>query len=567
MSDIQPTFSQNRDTDFDVIVVGAGFAGLMLLHRLRGLGLRVKVFEAGDNVGGTWYWNRYPGARCDVESIEYSYSFSEELQQEWQWSERYAGQPEILRYINHVADRFDLRRDIALETYVKRARFNPDQKRWTVQTSTGQPVTARFCIMATGNLSKARIPDIPGIETFAGKWFHTSAWPKEPVDFTGLRVGVVGTGSTGIQAIPKIAAQAKHLYVFQRTANYCIPLRNTTQDRQIESDIKGRYAQLRKQARESPSGVAAFNVPTQSALDVTAQEREAAFQQRWDWGGIGLTRAFNDVIFNEEANRTASEFVIRKMREVVRDLKVAQALTPTYPIGTKRLCADTGYYETFNRDNVTLVDIKSTPIQFIGPSTVTTTEASYEVDTLVFATGFDAMTGTLLAIDIGVEGGPTLQSLWADGPHAYLGVMIAGLPNLFIVTGPGSPSVLSNVVVSIEQHVEWITDCLNHMRARGHDHIDANPEAQRAWGEHVSEVANRSLLGQASSWYTGANIPGKPRVFMPYMGGVGVFRAHCDEVARDGYRGFVLTGRVPTMPPELRLAKASREDQDTSTIA
>jgi cyclohexanone monooxygenase len=567
MLDTQPIYSRNRDTDFDVIVVGAGFAGLLLLHRLRGLGLHVKVFEAGDNVGGTWYWNRYPGARCDVESIEYSYSFSEDLQQEWQWSERYASQPEILRYINHVADRFNLRRDITLDTYVERARFNPDENRWTVATSAGQQVTARFCIMATGNLSKARIPNIPGIETFEGKWFHTSAWPKEPVDFTGLRVGVVGTGSTGIQAIPKIAAQAKHLYVFQRTANYCVPLRNSLQDRQMEGDVKGRYAQLRKQARESPSGVAGFNVPTQSALVVTAQEREAAFQQRWDWGGIGLTRAFNDLIFNEEANRTASEFVISKMREVVRDPKVALALTPTYPIGTKRLCADTGYYETFNRDNVTLVDIRSAPIESIRPNTVTTNEASYEVDALVFATGFDAMTGTLLAIDIGVEGGPTLQSLWTDGPHAYLGLMIAGLPNLFIVTGPGSPSVLSNVVVSIEQHVEWITDCLDHMRAHGHDHIEADPQAQRDWGEHVSEVANRSLLAQASSWYTGANIPGKPRVFMPYMGGVGAFRAHCDQVARDGYRGFVLTGRPGPACLESSQAGPSREDHGASTIA
>jgi len=532
---------KQQDRAYDVLVVGAGFAGLHLLHRLRALGMRAKVFEAGDDVGGTWYWNRYPGARCDVESLEYSFSFSEELQQEWKWSERYAGQPEILRYLQHVADRFDLRRDVMFNTRVARARFSPARNEWTLRTEAGEEFRARFCVMATGNLSKASLPGIPGIESFQGRWFHTSAWPKEPVDFTGLRVGVVGTGSTGIQLIPKVAEQAKHLYVFQRTANYCIPLRNGPQDADIEREAKGRYAALRKQARESPSGVAGFNVPTQSVLEVDPQEREAAFERRWNWGGIGLTRAFNDVLFNAESNRIASDYVKRKMREVVKDPEVANALTPTYPIGTKRLCADTGYFQTFNRDNVTLVDIRRSPMRAVGPQHVQTEDATYEVDALVFATGFDAMTGTLLAIDIGVEGGPTLRSLWADGPHAYLGLMVAGLPNLFMVTGPGSPSVLSNVVVSIEQHVEWITNCLEHMRTRHLDHIEALPEAQQTWGEHVNEVASRSLLAQASSWYTGANIPGKPRGFIPYMGGVGAFRAHCDAVAHDGYQGFVLS--------------------------
>lgn len=524
--------------DCDVVVIGAGFAGLYLLHRLRRLGFRVKVLEAGEDVGGTWYWNRYPGARCDVESLEYSYSFSEELQQEWRWSERYAGQPEILRYIHHVADRFDLRRDIALNTRVERARFDPAAHRWTVHTAQGESVSARFCIMASGNLSTARLPDVPGMQDFRGRWFHTSAWPKEPVDFTGLRVGVVGTGSTGIQVIPKIAEQAKHLYVFQRTANYSIPLRNGPQDPAIERDVKSRYVQVRKQARECPSGVAGFNVPTQSALAVSPEERELAYQQRWEWGGIGLTRTFNDVIVNAEANRTAAEFVVRKMREVIKDPTVADMLTPTYPIGTKRLCADTGYYPTFNRDNVTLVDIRRSPIEAIGEKTVHTAHASYEVDALVFATGFDAMTGALLAVDIGVNDGPTLRELWADGPSAYLGLMVAGLPNLFMVTGPGSPSVLSNVVVSIEQHVDFISDCLVSMADKGQSRVEADAGAQQEWSRHVSEVASQSLLATAASWYTGANIPGKPRVFMPYMGGVGVFRALCDEVARNGYRGF-----------------------------
>lgn len=534
------TPSHDASVDHDVVVVGAGFAGLYLIHRLRKMGMRVKVFEAGDDVGGTWYWNRYPGARCDVESLEYSYSFSEELQQEWKWSERYAAQPEILKYINYVADRFDLRRNVQLSTRVEKARFDPVTAIWLIHTSRGEQVSARYLIMASGNLSAPRLPDIPGIRDFAGRAFHTSAWPKEPVDFTGLRVGVVGTGSTGIQVIPKVAVQASQLYVFQRTANYSVPLRNGPLSPDVERDVKSRYAEVRKQARESPSGVAGFNVPRESAMAVSSQEREAAFQARWDWGGIGLTRAFNDVLFDREANRSAAEFVVRKMREVVRDPQVADMLTPDYPIGTKRLCADTGYYETFNRQNVTLVDIRRNPIEAIGPSTVRTAQATYEVDALIFATGFDAMTGALLAVDIGVEGGTSLREAWAHGPRAYLGLMVAGFPNLFMVTGPGSPSVLSNVIVSIEQHVDFISDCLSSLSVRGISQIEADATAQREWSEHVDEVASRSLMAGATSWYTGANIPGKPRVFMPYMGGVGAFRAHCDEVARLGYRGFLL---------------------------
>lgn len=531
----------SSEIDFDVIIVGAGFAGLYLVYRLRALGLKVKVFEAGDNVGGTWYWNRYPGARCDIESIEYSYSFSEELQQEWAWSERYAGQVEILNYINHVADRFELRRNIALSTRVERARFNAFNNRWSVWTDTGSHVTSRFCIMATGNLSKAKLPDIPGIKHFEGRWFHTSAWPKEPVDFTGLRVGIIGTGSTGIQVIPRVAQQAKHLYVFQRTANYCVPLRNGPQDTESERKAKARYSQLRKTARESPSGVAGFHLPTRSANELSVEEREAIFNELWNFGGIGsMTRAFNDVLTDEEANSLVSEFVIRKIQEKVSDPEVAKALTPSYPIGTRRLCADTTYFETFNQDNVTLVDIQQSPIQSINAHSVYTIDGTYEVDALIFATGFDAMTGTLLAIDIGMEEGTTLQAEWADGPSAYLGLMVAGLPNLFTVTGPGSPSVLSNVVVSIEQHVEWITDCLQHMINKGIDRIEATPEAQSDWMKHVAEIANRTLLAEAASWYTGANVPGKPRVFMPYMGGVGAFRKYCAEVACDGYRGFKL---------------------------
>ena len=522
----------------DVVVIGAGFAGLYLLHRLRRMGFSAVVLEAAAGVGGTWYWNRYPGARCDVESLEYSFSFDEALQQEWRWSERYAGQPEILRYLDHVADRFDLRRDIRLETRAIDAEFDPARDRWTVTTDTGQRHDARWCVMATGCLSSAKVPDVPGLESFAGRWYHTGLWPREPVDFSGRRVAVVGTGSTAIQAIPPIAKQAAHLYVFQRTANYSIPLRNGPLDPAYEADIKGRYAQVREQARHSPSGVAGFEVPARAALDATPEERERAYQRKWDFGGVGFTRAFNDTLFSEESNRFARDFVIPRMLAPVRDPAVAAMLTPRYRIGTKRLCADTGYFETYNRPNVTLVDISGQPIERITPQGLQVGGTVHAVDAIVFATGFDAITGALLSVNPRVRGGTDLRSRWTHGPRAYLGVMAAGLPNLFMVTGPGSPSVLSNVVVSIEQHVEWITDCLEALRRDGRERIEATADAEEAWSRHVDEVARKSLLAEAASWYTGANIPGKPRVFMPYMGGVGAFRRRCAEIAADGYVGF-----------------------------
>ncbi|MFD0667063.1 flavin-containing monooxygenase [Ramlibacter sp. MAHUQ-53] len=530
-----------RTERFDVVVVGAGFAGLYLLHRLRKQGLKVAVLEAGDNVGGTWYWNRYPGARCDVESLEYSYSFDEALQQEWRWSERYAAQPEILRYINHVADRFDLRRDIRLETRVTDAEFDPAANRWTVTTGNGQVLQARFCVMATGCLSNAQVPKFPGLDSFQGRWFHTGFWPKEGVDFTGQRVGIVGTGSTGIQVIPIVARQAAHLTVFQRTANYSIPLRNGPLTDEADQAVKRRYAEVRQQARTSPSGVAGFTVPTRGVLETPPEEVEKAFQARWDFGGIGFTRTFNDVLFKEEANRIAREFVVPRMLAPVRDPALRAKLTPTYPIGTKRLCGDTGYFETYNRDNVTLVDLKADPIEAITPTGLRTKDAHHDLDAIIFATGFDAITGALLSVNMRVKGGGDLRSAWAQGPRAYLGLMTAGLPNLFMVTGPGSPSVLSNVVVSIEQHVDWIADCLENLKARGINRIEATAQAQEDWGRHVDELASRSLLPDTASWYVGANIPGKPRVFMPYMGGVGVFRRKCDEIARDGYAGFALS--------------------------
>jgi cyclohexanone monooxygenase len=525
----------------DAVIVGAGFAGLYMLHRLRGLGLSAWVFEAGSGVGGTWYWNRYPGARCDVESMDYSYSFSDELQQEWRWSERYSAQPEILKYINHVADRFDLRRDVQLDTRVTSAVFDEATSRWTVETDRGDRVSARFCIMATGCLSDAQVPEITGLETFAGTWYHTGRWPHEGVDFTGRRVGVIGTGSSAIQSIPIIAEQAAHLFVFQRTPNYSVPAHNAPLDPDYERRVKARYDEFRRQARESRVGFVVER-SEDSALAVAPQVRQREYEKRWERGGLGFSATFADLLTNQDANDTAAEFFRAQIRTIVREPGIAEALTPKdYPLGTKRLCVDTSYYATFNRDNVTLVDLRKTPIEAITPRGVRTSDAEYAVGSLVFATGFDAMTGALLKIDIRGRAGRTLREKWAAGPRTYLGLTIAGFPNLFIITGPGSPSVLSNMIVSIEQHVDWIADCLAYLRDHGRDAIEATADAEDAWVAHVNEVGHATLYPLARSWYTGANVPGKPRVFMPYIGGVGVYRQKCDEVAKKGYEGFRLT--------------------------
>ena len=526
---------------FDAVVVGAGFAGLYMLHRLRGLGLSARVYEAGGGVGGTWFWNRYPGARCDVESLDYSYSFSDALQQEWRWSERYAAQPEILRYIEHVADRFDLRRDIQFDTRVTAADFDEATNRWAIETDRGDRATARFCIMAVGCLSAAQAPAHPRTSlASAAACHHTGAWPHEGVDFTGQRVGVIGTGSSAIQAIPIIARQAAQLVVFQRTPNFSIPARNAPLDPEHERRVKADYAAHRRLARESRAG---FVIPLNDtpALATTAEERRRAYEARWARGGFGFLGAFNDLRTDTAANDTAAEFVRAKIRAIVRDPTVAAALAPTdYPIGTKRLCLDTDYYATFNRANVTLVDLRRAPIEAITPTGVRTREREYDLDSLVLATGFDAMTGPLTRIDIRGRAGRALTETWAAGPRAYLGLAAAGFPNLFLITGPGSPSVLSNMLVSIEQHVDWIADCLTLLRVRGLAGIEATAEAEAAWAAHVEEMANATLYPLANSWYMGANIPGKPRVFMPYAGGVGAYRQRCDEVAAAGYAGFTL---------------------------
>jgi cyclohexanone monooxygenase len=527
-----------RGEEFDVVAVGAGFAGLHLIHRLRGLGLRVRVLEAADDVGGTWYWNRYPGARCDVESVEYSYSFDEALQQEWHWSERYAAQPEILRYIQHVADRLDLRRDIAFGQRVTDAEFDGGDNRWTISSDQGLMLRSRFLVMATGCLSNAKVPELPGLSEFRGQWFHTGRWPKEGVDFTGKRVGVIGTGSTSIQAIPVIARQASHLSVFQRTANYSIPLRNGPLDPDFEKTIKRDYAALRERARHSPSGVARFPNPQKGALEMTASEREQVYEERWNFGGISFARAFNDTVMSKQANDLAVQWLVPRMLSGVRDPQTRAKLVPKYPIGTKRLCADSGYFDTFNRDNVSLIDLRQNPISRLDATGIRTGGTHHALDMIVFATGFDAVTGSLLAVNMRQRDGMDLRTLWKSGPRAYLGLMVAGLPNLFTITGPGSPSVLSNVIVSCEQHVDWIADCLAHMRSRGLDRIEAQAQAQDDWAEHVDALARQTLMPGTDSWYVGANIPGKPRQFMPYVGGVGVYRRKCEEIARTGYPGF-----------------------------
>ena len=525
---------------FDAIVVGAGVGGLYAIHRLRNLGLKVRAFEAGSGVGGTWYWNRYPGCRCDVESMEYSYSFSNELQQEWHWPERYGTQPEILRYINHVADRFDLRRDIEFNTRVKEAVFDNNTNTWTVTTDKGAPATARFCIMATGNLSTPRTPNYPGLESFKGEWYHTGLWPHEGVDFTGLRVGVIGTGSSGVQSIPIIAKQAKHLFVFQRTANFSLPARNAPMDTDKESAHKAHYPERRRAAFDTPFGIAGYPPPVKSAVDASEEERQRLYEAKWAEGGsISFLYSFTDLLLDKASNETASEFVRRKIRATVKVPKTAELLCPNdHPIGTKRLILDTDYYETYNRDNVTLVDIRSNPIKEITPTGLRTSDADYPLDAIVFATGFDAMTGAMKEIDIHTDAGMSIRDKWEHGPRTYLGIMIAGFPNLFMITGPQSPGVKSQMILACEQHVDWIADCMEYLRAHGYSRIEAEEDAEDAWVQHNNEVADRTLYPLANSWYVGANIPGKPRVFMPYVGGVTAYRKKCDEVAAKGYEGF-----------------------------
>jgi cyclohexanone monooxygenase len=524
---------------FDAIVVGAGFAGVYMLHKLKGLGLDVQVLEAGSGIGGTWFWNRYPGARCDIESMEYSYQFSSELQQEWEWSERYATQAEILTYIEHVADRFDLRGNIALNTRVAAAHFDDSTSRWTVTTEDGSELNAKYVVMATGCLSSTNLPDFEGLHSFQGDWYHTGSWPHEPIDFSGKRVAVVGTGSSGIQSIPLIAEQAKHLTVFQRSPNFSIPAHNQPLDAERVRGIKANYPAFR-QANSQTAFHADFGYNEANAMDVSAEEREHEYERRWAHGGLPFLAAFADLVFSSESNETAAEFVRGKISGIVDDPEIARLLSPTSVVGCKRLCVDSNYYATFNRSNVSLVDVSASPIQAITETGLNTSEATYDFDTIVFATGFDAMTGAMAKIDIRGSAGLPLADAWSEGPKTYLGLSVSGFPNLFTITGPGSPSVLTNMLPSIEHHVNWISDCITFVNQKGLASISASQHAQTDWVEHVNEVGNASLYPNCNSWYLGANIPGKPRVFMPYLG-FPPYAEKCKQVADNGYEGFELS--------------------------
>ncbi|HET6171206.1 MAG TPA: NAD(P)/FAD-dependent oxidoreductase [Gaiellales bacterium] len=529
---------------YDAIIVGAGISGLHLLHRLREAGLSVLVVDQATGVGGTWFWNRYPGARCDIESMTYSYSWSHELEQEWTWTERYAGQAEILAYLEHVADRFDLRRDLRLGTRVAEAHFDEPAEQWSIATDDGERLSATFLIMATGCLSLPRIPGIPGLERFAGEMHHTGLWPHHGVDVAGKRVGVIGTGSSAVQAIPVIAAEARQLTVFQRTANFSVPAWNGPLDAEAVCDRKARYELFRRAARTTTAGNP-WNARAQSVWDATPEEREREFEERYAVGGFCLHAAYSDLFSDPDANELVCEFIRRKIRERVHDPEVAELLCPyDHPLGTKRMCVDTDYFETYNRASVRLVSIREHPIDEITETGLRVGDEEFTFDTIVLGTGFDALTGALLAIDLHGRDGVSLREKWAEGPRSALGLMIAGFPNLFTVTGPSSPSVLSNMMVSIEQHVDWIARCIEYLREHGISTIEPTPAEEDAWMEHHRAVGDASLYPRAKSWYMGANIPGKPRVLLPYVGGVGSYRELCEAAAEGGYPGFAL-GHAP----------------------
>ena len=540
MSEAATSGSETALRRSDVVIVGAGFSGMYMLHHLRKRGFRAQVIEAGGDVGGTWYWNRYPGARCDIESVAYSYSFDEAWQQEWRWRERYSVQSDILEYARAFSERFDLRRDIRFDTRITSARFDGERNEWSLAAEDGERFVAPFCVMATGCLSVPKVPDLPGIGDFEGELYHTARWPHDKVSFVGKRTGIIGTGSSAIQSIPVIAEEAKHLTVFQRTPNFSIPAWQGPLTDEEDRRTKRDYAKYREVARGSICGdFAEENV--MALLEAEPEERERELERRWRMGGFNYQYAFSDALTDPRANEIAAEFVREKIRARVRDPEVAEMLCPRdHPFGTKRLCVDSDYYETFNRDNVTLVDLHRTPITEIGRGTVKTSAAEFELDALVLATGFDAMTGALTSIDVRGIDGASLRDEWETGARTYLGLAVAGFPNLFMVTGPGSPSVLANMMVAIEQHVQWIGACLSHLRERSHSRIEARDEAQRSWVEHVNESADRTLYPRANSWYVGANVPGKARVFMPYVNGVKTYNDICEQVRAKGYEGFRL---------------------------
>ena len=561
------TMARPLQTSVDAVVVGAGFAGMYMLHRLRGLGFSAVVFEAGGGVGGTWYWNRYPGARCDVESMQYSFSFSEELDQEWNWSEKYSPQSEILAYANHVADRFDLRRHIVFDTRVTAATFDEKAKVWQVETDRGDRVRAQFVIMAVGCLSAPNRPAFKGIEDFRGPVYHTGQWPHEGVDFTGMRVGVIGTGSSAIQSIPIIAKQASALTVFQRTATWSVPAWNEKLTPDYLRAAKAEYPALRAKARGRPTGFY-FPFNTQPALAASAEEREKQFEEAWSRGGLPFLGAFGDLLFEKAANDTIADFARRKIREIVKDPATADLLCPDNVLGCKRLCVDTGYFETYNLPHVKLVDVSKKPIERFTADGIEVDGVEYKLDAVVSATGFAAMTGSFDKIAITGRNGLTLAEKWRSGPRAYLGIASAGFPNLFMITGPGSPSVLASMIQAIEQHVDWLADCLAHMRDIDAASIEPIEADEDAWVAHVNDVSTVSLRSTCSSWYVGANIPGRPRVFMPYIGGFPVYVQKCNEVMSHGFAGFVLDGApLGNAEPRVRYTERWRVPIDIDVIS
>ena len=552
MEDSRKERNPENGVAYDAVVIGAGFGGMYMLHCLQQQGFSARVYEAGGGVGGTWYWNRYPGARCDVESMQYSYSFSEELDQEWHWTEKYSPQPEILDYANHVADRFGLRRNILFDTRVTSAVFDETKNRWLIETNRGDKVTAQFCITAVGCLSAANMPDFAGLEDFEGPIYHTGEWPHQDVDFSDLHVGVIGTGSSGIQSIPIIAEQAKSLTVFQRTPNYAVPAWNAPMDPEYERSIKSDYPAMRAKARARPTGIF-FPFNLNSALEATPEARDAHYEEFWERGGLPFLGAYGDLLFEQDANETAAEFARRKIRAVVDDPEIADLLCPDNIFGCKRLCVDTGYYEVYNQPHVKLVDISKKAIERLTQNAIVTGGAEYEVDVIVMATGFAAMTGSFDKMNITGRNGLTLKKKWEAGPSTYLGLSTVGFPNFFMITGPGSPSVLANMIQSIEQHADWMVDCMSHMRDIGATTIEPRQGDEEAWIEHVNEVAAISLRSTCSSWYVGANIPGRPRVFMPYIGGFPIYVNKCNEVMDSGYEGFVFDRKsTNNEPPKIR---------------
>lgn len=524
-----------HNEELDVIIVGAGFSGLYMLYKMRKMNLKALVIERASDAGGTWFWNRYPGARCDIESIEYSYSFSDELQQEWNWSNRYSDQSEILDYINYVVKKFNLKENIVFNTSVKSATFDENLKNWIVETDS-KSYSSKFCVMATGTLSSIKQPNFDGLENFKGDLYVTGEWPHEKLDFTSKKVAIIGTGSSAVQSIPVIAEEAKNLTVFQRSPNYTIPANNRPLTEKELSNAKSSYDQIREKAKYTRAGIGYNQFEERKLLDLSSEEIKKELNNRWKIGGQEIfTAGFTDVGVNVEANKIVADFVKSKIKEIVKDPNVAELLSPEDAIGCKRLCADTNYFETYNRENVELIDLNSNPINSITENGILTKNKEFKFDTIIFATGFDAMTGALQAIDITGKNGKKLKQVWKDGPKSFLGLLINGFPNLFTVTGPGSPSVLTNMMVAIEQHVEWISDCINFLSKSNLNEVEADELFQIEWMDHIEEVAKNTLRYTCNSWYVGANVPGKKRVFMPYAGGFGKYREKCDEIAENNY--------------------------------